>query len=85
MLGNYLIKKLLARNSNEGIDHLAKSQWLSDIDESAQLIADNIFIGDTELTKIDFDWETGEFYQEAWLRLQLSHWKSISFAWKTFW
>lgn len=50
---------------NQWIDSLPKSQWPTYIDESAQLIADGIFIGDTELTKNDFGWETGEFYQEG--------------------
>lgn len=47
------------------IDDLPKSQWPSYIDESAQLVADDIFIGNTELTKNDFGLETGEFYQEG--------------------
>ena len=50
---------------DQWIGDLPKSQWPSYIDESAQLIADGIFIGDTELTKNDFGWETGEFYQEG--------------------
>lgn len=49
----------------EWIDELPQSQWPSYIDESAQLIADDILIGDTGLTKADFGPETGEFYREG--------------------
>lgn len=50
---------------DQWLDHLPASQWPSYIDESAQLVADGIFIGDTDLTKADFGPETGEFYREG--------------------
>lgn len=49
----------------EWLDDLPQSQWPSYIDESAQLVADGIFIGDTNLTKADFGPETGEYYQQG--------------------
>jgi superfamily II DNA or RNA helicase len=47
------------------LDDLPTGQWPSYIDESAQLIADGIFIGETELTKADFGPETGSYYRKG--------------------
>lgn len=47
------------------LDNLPKTQWPTYIDESAQLVADGIFIGETELTKADFAYETGSYYQRG--------------------
>lgn len=44
---------------------LPENQWPSYIDESAQLVADGIFIGETELTKSDFASETGKYYRSG--------------------
>lgn len=50
---------------DEWLNELPPSQWPSYIDESAQLVADRIFIGDTNLTRADFGPETGPFYREG--------------------
>jgi len=47
------------------LDGLPVSQWPSYIDENAQLLADGIFIGETELSTADFDTETGPFYRRG--------------------
>lgn len=53
------------RFRDEWLRDLPKNQWPHYIDESAQLIVDGIFIGDTDLTKADFATETGTFYQRG--------------------
>lgn len=53
------------RFREDWLDMLPENQWPSYIDDSAQLVADGIFIGDTDLTKADFGYETGEFYQRG--------------------
>ncbi|GAA0310014.1 DEAD/DEAH box helicase [Halarchaeum salinum] len=47
------------------LDDLPQGQWPSYIDESAQLVADGIFIGDTDLTSGDFAFETGQYYRRG--------------------
>ncbi|MGB9966169.1 DEAD/DEAH box helicase [Halobacterium hubeiense] len=47
------------------LDELPKTQWPTYIDESAQLVADGIFIGNTELTTADFAYETGTYYRRG--------------------
>ena len=51
------------RFREEWLVDLPKGQWPAYIDESAQLVADGIFIGDTDLTSADFGVETGIYYQ----------------------
>ncbi len=53
------------RFREEWLVELPKSQWPAYIDESAQLVADGIFIGDTDLTSADFGVETGIYYQRG--------------------
>jgi len=53
------------RFRNQWLDDLPISQWPTYIDESAQLIVDGIFIGDTDLTKADFPYEMGEYYRRG--------------------
>jgi superfamily II DNA or RNA helicase len=43
-------------------------QWPAYIDECAQLVADGIFIGETNLTRTDFGVETGAYYQKGLAR-----------------
>jgi superfamily II DNA or RNA helicase len=47
------------------LDDLPTNQWPSYIDESARLIVDGIFIGETDLTGADFSYETGEYYRRG--------------------
>lgn len=53
------------RFHEQWLDELPVGQWPSYIDESAQLVADGIFIGKTELTSADFGSETGEYYRRG--------------------
>lgn len=53
------------RFQEEWLADLPIGQWPSYIDESAQLVADGIFIGDTELMKADFGSETGKYYRRG--------------------
>lgn len=53
------------RFREQWLNELPKTQWPTYIDESAQLIADGIFIGNTELTKADFAYETGTYYRRG--------------------
>lgn len=53
------------RFREQWLDELPTSQWPTYIDESAQLVANGIFIGETNLTKADFSYETGEYYQRG--------------------
>lgn len=53
------------RFHDEWLDDLPSGQWPSYIDESAQLVADGIFIGDTDLTPADFGTETGGYYRRG--------------------
>jgi superfamily II DNA or RNA helicase len=53
------------RFHEEWLADLPISQWAPYIDESAQLVADGIFIGETDLTKADFPFETGDFYRQG--------------------
>ena len=53
------------RFREEWLVDLPKTQWPTYIDESAQLVADGIFIGDTDLTSADFGVETGIYYQRG--------------------
>lgn len=54
-----------AKFRNRWLSDLPTSQWPSYIDENAQLLADGIFIGETNLTKADFPYETGEYYRRG--------------------
>lgn len=53
------------RFHEEWLEELPVGQWPSYIDDSAQLLADGILIGDTELTSADFAPETGEYYRDG--------------------
>ena len=53
------------RFHEQWLKELPVGQWPSYIDESAQLVADGIFIGETELTSADFGSETGEYYRRG--------------------
>ena len=50
---------------DQWLDDLPTNQWPSYIDESAQLVVDGILIGNTDLTKADFPYETGEYYRRG--------------------
>jgi superfamily II DNA or RNA helicase len=53
------------RLHDEWLADLPTGQWPSYIDECAQLVADGIRIGETQLMRADFDFETGEYYFEG--------------------
>lgn len=50
---------------NKWLSDLPESQWPSYIDENAQLVAEGILIGETNLTRGDFAPETGKYYQKG--------------------
>jgi superfamily II DNA or RNA helicase len=50
------------------LSDLPESQWPAYIDDSARLILDDIVIGETELSKSDFGFETGRFYKQGLYR-----------------
>lgn len=56
------------RFHDDWLDGLPTGQWPSYIDESARLVADGIAIGDTDLTRADFGFETGRYYREGLAR-----------------
>lgn len=53
------------RFHEQWLESLPTGQWAPYIDESAQLLADGILIGDTQLTHGDFSYETGKYYREG--------------------